>query len=407
MAGPLVGMKVLDMSRILAGPWLTQILSDLGAEVWKIERPGSGDDTRHWGPPYLKDDDGRDTRDSAYFQAANRGKKSICVDIKSPEGQEVIQMLASKADVFVENYKAGDLARSGMGYEDIAKIRPGIVYCSITGYGQTGPYKDRAGYDMAVQAISGLMSLTGEHADLPGGGPQRVGVPIADLMTGTLSAAAVIAAYHHAANTGQGQHIDMALLDVMVSSLANQNMNYLIGGQVPQPMGNAHPNIAPYQVFGTKDGNFVLAVGNNSQYRKFCAAAGCPELAEDSRFLTNSDRLAHRDELTGLLQIVVAKQTTDYWIQLLSQAGVPCSPINSLQEVFADEQVIHRGLQITGKHAHNSAQPLVGSPIKYSHTKVEHQNNPPVLNEHRDYILDEVLSLSGPCKHRLARGIPE
>jgi crotonobetainyl-CoA:carnitine CoA-transferase CaiB-like acyl-CoA transferase len=407
MAGPLAGMKVLDLSRILAGPWLTQILSDLGAEVWKIERPGSGDDTRHWGPPYLKDEGGNDTEDSAYFQAANRGKRSICVNIKSPEGQEIIRMLAAKADVFVENYKFGDLDKCGLGYEDIKAVRPSIVYCSITGYGHTGPYKERAGYDMAIQAISGLMSFTGEHHDLPGGGPQKVGVPIADLMTGTLSSAATIAAYHHAKATGQGQHIDMALLDVMVSSLANQNMNYLVGGVLPRPLGNAHPNIVPYQVFHTKDGSFVLAVGNDRQYRKFCDIAGCPELAEDSRFLENSDRLANREALADLIQAVVERKTTDHWVQTLSDAGVPCSPINNLKQVFDNEQIVHRGLQITGKHARNDQMPMVGSPIKYSETPVEHQNAPPVLNQHRDYILDEVLSLSDDCKRRLACGIPK
>lgn len=407
MAGPLIGMRVLDMSRILAGPWLTQILADLGAEVWKIERPKTGDDTRQWGPPYLKDDAGNDTTDSAYFQAANRGKKSICVDIKSTEGQEVIRLLAAEADIFVENYKVGDLARLGLSFDDIKKVRPSIVYCSITGYGQTGPYKDRAGYDMAVQAISGLMSMTGERAELPGGGPQKVGVPIADLMTGTLSAAAAIAAFHHASKTGQGQHIDMALLDVMVSSLANQNMNYLIGGQIPQLMGNAHPNIAPYQVFRTKNGSFVLAVGNDAQYRKFCDVAGCKDLACDPRFITNSDRLANRETLTELLQAVIASKETEHWLHNLSKNGVPCSPINDLKDVFDDEQIQHRGLQVTGHHAKNSNQPLVGSPIKYSETTLEYQNAPPVLNEHRDYILNEILNLSSDCKIRLARGIPE
>ncbi|PHS19452.1 MAG: CoA transferase [Blastopirellula sp.] len=407
MPGPLAGMKVLDMSRILAGPWLTQILSDMGAEVWKIERPGSGDDTRHWGPPYLRDNAGNETPDSAYFQAANRGKKSICVDIKSEEGREVVQMLAAKADVFVENYKVGDLARFGLSFEDIKQIRPSIVYCSITGYGQTGPYKNRAGYDMAIQAISGLMSMTGEKAYLPGGGPQKVGVPIADLMTGTLSSAATIAAYHHAKNTGVGQHIDMALFDVMVSSLANQNMNYLIGGEIPQTMGNAHPNIAPYQVFQTKDSSFVLAVGNDRQYRKFCDVAECPELVEDVRFVTTSDRLGNREALTEKLQSIIVMQTTDFWVQSLSRSGVPCSPINNLRDVFDNEQIRHRGLQITGRHKNNCKLPLVGSPIKFSETAVDYQNAPPVLNEHRDYILDEVLGLSSSCKQRLTLGIPE
>ncbi len=406
MAGPLVGMKVLDMSRILAGPWLTQILSDLGAEVWKIERPRSGDDTRQWGPPYMIDENGDDLDDSAYFQCANRGKKSICVDIKTEEGQEFIRLLAAKADVFVENYKVGDLAKIGLSFDDVSQINGRIVYCSITGFGQTGPYSSRAGYDMAVQAISGLMSITGEREDLPGGGPQKVGVPIADLMTGTMSAAAVIAAYHHAQNTGEGQHVDMALLDVMVSSLANQNMNYLLSKNVPKLMGNAHPNIVPYQVFKTRDGNFVLAVGNNNQYHKFCEAAGCPELIDDPRFATNSDRLANRDTLAELIQAVIVRETTEYWVDLLSSRGVPCSPINNLQEVFADEQVVHRGLLYHGRHQQNPGQPLVGSPIKYSRTKIEHQNAPPVLNQHRDYILKDVLQLSQDDETRLARGLP-
>ncbi len=406
MAGPLAGMKVLDMSRILAGPWLTQILSDLGAEVWKIERPQTGDDTRQWGPPYMIDENGSDLEDSAYFQCANRGKKSVCVDIKTEEGQEFIRLLAAKADVFVENYKVGDLAKIGLSFDDMAEINKAIVYCSITGFGQTGPYSSRAGYDMAVQAIGGLMSITGEREDLPGGGPQKVGVPIADLMTGTMSAAAVIAAYHHAQKTGEGQHVDMALLDVMVSSLANQNMNYLLTNNVPKLMGNAHPNIVPYQVFKTSDGSFVLAVGNNNQYHKFCKAAGCPELIDDPRFDTNSDRLANREILAELIQAATIKESTEYWVSLLSSKGVPCSPINNLQEVFADQQIVHRGLLYHGKHEQNPSQPLVGSPIKYSKTKVERQNAPPVLNQHRNYILRNVLHLSEDDEQRLAPGLP-
>lgn len=406
MAGPLTDMKVLDLSRILAGPWLTQILSDLGAEVWKVERPGSGDDTRHWGPPYMKDAAGNDAGDSAYFQAANRGKKSICIDIRSTEGQQIVHRLVQKADVVVENYKFGDLARYGLDYDSLAAINPAIVYCSITGYGQTGPYRERAGYDMAIQAISGLMSITGERQDLPGGGPQKVGIPIADLMTGTMSAAAVIAAYHHARKTGEGQSVDMALLDVMVTTLANQNMNYLCSGDVPRLMGNAHPNIVPYRTFQTADGNFVLAVGNDSQYAKFCEAAGCRHLATDPRYIDNANRLKNRDALEAQLQDILRLKPTAQWIDELSRLGIPCAPINTLDAVFSDEQIRARNLLQHAEHKRNPRMPIVSSPIKLSRTKPETGAASPVLNQHRDYILDEVLGLSEDEKTRLAKGVP-
>ncbi|HAP46571.1 MAG TPA: CoA transferase, partial [Afipia sp.] len=296
MAGPLVGYRVLDLSRILAGPWLGQLLSDLGAEVWKIERPGTGDDTRQWGPPFLKDSDSNDTTESAYFLSANRGKYSICVDIATEEGSAIVRSLAQSADIVIENYKVGDMTRYGLDYESLRKLKSDIIYCSITGYGQTGPMKDVAGYDMAIQAIGGLMSITGESDDMPGGGPQKVGVPIVDILTGMYSATGVISALLHRERTGEGQHIDMALLDVQVSVLANQNMNYLTTGTPPKRSGNAHPNIVPYQVFKTKDGSFVLAVGNDQQFRKFCVTAGLTELATDTRFLTNTDRLHNRDQ---------------------------------------------------------------------------------------------------------------
>tara|TARA_R110001599_G_scaffold82062_3_gene221140 strand:+ start:18904 stop:20127 length:1224 start_codon:yes stop_codon:yes gene_type:complete len=406
MAGPLTDMKVLDLSRILAGPWLTQILSDLGAEVWKVERPGSGDDTRHWGPPYMKDDAGNDAEDSAYFQAANRGKKSICIDIRSAEGQQVVHRLVQKADVVVENYKFGDLARYGLDYDSLAASNPAIVYCSITGYGQTGPYRERAGYDMAIQAISGLMSITGERQDRPGGGPQKVGVPIADLMTGTMSAAAVIAAYHHARKTGEGQSVDMALLDVMVTTLANQNMNYLCTGDAPRLMGNAHPNIVPYRTFQTADGNFVLAVGNDRQYAKFCEAAGCQHLATDPRYIDNANRLKNRDTLETELQGILCLKSTAQWIDELSRLGIPCAPINTLDQVFSDEQIRARDLLQHAEHKHNARMPIVSSPIKLSRTRLDTGSASPVLNQHRDYILDEVLGLSDDEKTRLAKGIP-
>ena len=301
MAGPLVGYRVLDLSRILAGPWLGQLLSDLGAEVWKIERPGTGDDTRQWGPPFLRKDGGVDTTESAYFLSANRGKHSICVDISTEEGSAIVRALAQQADLVIENYKVGDMARYGLDYESLKKLKPDIIYCSITGYGQTGPMKDVAGYDMAIQAIGGLMSITGESDDRPGGGPQKVGVPIVDILTGMYSATGVISALLHRERTGEGQHIDMALLDVQVAVLANQNLNFLTTGVPPKRYGNAHPNIVPYQVFKTRDGSFVLAVGNDQQFRKFCAAAGLAELATDGRFVTNTDRLKNRDQLIPLL----------------------------------------------------------------------------------------------------------
>ncbi len=406
MPGPLSGLKVMDMSRILAGPWLGQILSDLGAEVWKIERPKTGDDTRHWGPPYLKDELGHDTTESAYFLSANRGKKSICLDIRSPEGQELARKLAEKADILIENYKTGDLDRYGLGYKELSNINPGLIYCSITGFGQTGPDKERAGYDMAIQALGGLMSITGETLDQPGGGPQKVGVPIADLLTGIYSGVAVLSAVIHRHATGEGQHIDMALLDVLVASLANQNLNYLTTGDAPTLMGNAHPNIVPYQVFNTADGAFILAVGNDSQFGKFCHASGLDDLPEDSRFRTNGDRLGHRDELVELISAVTITKSTDDWINLLTPQGVPCAPIRKLNEVFDDPHVRHRELQISLPHGLAGQIDLVANPIKFSKTKIEYTQPPPLLNEHRDYIFHDVLNLSENDAVRLSAGSP-
>nr|WP_306268686.1 CaiB/BaiF CoA-transferase family protein [Pararhizobium sp. IMCC3301] len=386
MAGPLVGLKVLDMSRILAGPWLGQILVDYGADVWKIERPEVGDDTRQWGPPFIEFDNDAG-HDAAYFFAANRGKKSICLDLKNDADLGVLHRLANKADVLIENYKFGDLCRYGLDFETVRKTNPGIIYCSITGFGHTGPYRDRAGYDMAIQAMGGLMSLTGERKDRPGGGAQRVGVPIADLLTGTYAASAVIAAYHHKHLTGEGQHIDMSLLDTMVACLANQNMNYLASGKTPEPMGNEHPNIAPYGVFDTSDGAFVLAVGNDRQFLGFCRVAGLEDVAADQRFTSNSNRLCHRDALSALVGQRTRQNDTSYWIDTLSASGVPCAPINGLDAVMSDPQVLARGMLVELPHTGAGTVRLVANPVRFSRTAIEYEAGPPMLDEHRDYIL--------------------
>lgn len=387
MAGPLIGYRVLDLSRVLAGPWLSQLLSDLGAEIWKIERPFSGDDTRHWGPPYLKE-----TTESAYFLSANRGKHSICVDIATEEGGAIVRGLAQQADIVIENYKVGDMKRYGLDYETLRHLKSDIIYCSITGYGQTGPMKNVAGYDMAIQATAGLMSLTGESDEKPGGGPQKVGIPIADILTGMYSATGVLSALLHRERTGEGQHIDMALLDVQVAVLANQNLNFLTTGVPPKRYGNAHPNIVPYQVFKTRDGSFVLAVGNDQQFRKFCASAGLPDLATDSRFITNTDRLRHRDELIPMLERHLAQETTQHWITMLEPLGVPCAAINRLDEVFSHPQVVHRGLQINLRHQTGATAPLVANPIKFSRTKIDYAMSPPLLGEHTEQVLTTVLN---------------
>ncbi len=398
MAGPLSGYQVLDLSRILAGPWLGQLLADLGATVWKIERPLTGDDTRHWGPPHL---DG--TIESAYFLSANRGKHSICVDIATQAGADIVRSLVKKADVLIENYKVGDMKRYGLDYETLCLIKPDIVYCSITGYGQTGPMKTVAGYDMAIQAISGLMSITGEADDKPGGGPQKVGVPISDLLTGMYSATGVLSALLHRERTGEGQHIDMALLDVQLAALANQNLNYLTTGKPPRRYGNAHPNIVPYQVFRSSNGSFVLAVGNDQQFRKFCMASGLQVLCDDPRFTTNTDRLANRDALVSILTEHLTQETTEYWIALLEPIGVPCASINRLDQAFAHPQVIHRELQINLPHTTGTTVPLVANPIKFSQTKIEYSISPPMLGEHTKHILNSILDIGDDEISRLEK----
>ena len=393
MAGPLSHIRVLDLSRVLAAPWAGQNLADLGAEVIKVERPLKGDDSRAYGPPWLKDASGNDTAESAYFAAANRGKKSITVDLSKPKGQELVRKLAERSDVLLENYKYGDLTRYGLGYDDLKRVNPGLIYCSVTGFGQTGPYRDRPGYDFMIQGMGGLMSITGERDDLPGGGPQRVGVPIVDIMTGMYASIAVCAAIAHRAETGVGQHLDLALLDTQVAFLANQALNYLATGDIPGRLGNAHPNIVPYQTFNTADGAIILACGNDNLYNKFCEVAGRPDLARDERFVTNGKRVENRAILTPLLAEVFAGRTTREWVDALEGAGVPNGPINNIAQVFQEPQVVARGVKIELEHPTAGKVPLVASPMRFSATPVEPKLPPPVLGQHTDEILREVLGL--------------
>jgi crotonobetainyl-CoA:carnitine CoA-transferase CaiB-like acyl-CoA transferase len=391
MAGPLTGVRVLDLSRVLAGPWAGQNLADLGAEVIKIERPGAGDDSRAFGPPWVKDAQGRDTRDSAYFTSANRGKKSVTVNLAQPEGQALVRELAAKSDVLLENYKYGDLQRYGLGYDDLKIINPRLIYCSVTGFGQTGPYKERPGYDFMIQGMGGMMSVTGEPDGAPGGGPQRAGVPIADIITGMYASIAICAALAHRAQSGTGQHLDLALLDSQIALLAYQNTNYFATGKPPQRIGNLHPNIVPYQPFRAADGEVILACGNDNLYRKFCEAAGCPELAADPRFATNGKRVENRDELARLLGAIFARRTKKEWVELLDAAGVPNGPINDIAQVFAEPQVKARGVRIEVEHPVAGRLPMVASPMRFSATPLEHRTPPPLLGEHTDEILQRVL----------------
>jgi len=395
----LAGIRILDLSRVLAGPWCTQTLADLGADVIKVERPGSGDDTRSWGPPFLKDLAGHDTAEAAYYLGTNRNKRSVTCDISQAAGQQLIRELAVHCQVFVENFKVGDMARYGLDYASLKAVNPRLVYCSVTGFGQTGPYRDRAGYDYAVQGMGGLMSVTGERDDL-GGGPQKVGVAVADLFTGMYGAVAILAALRHADATGQGQHVDMALLDTQVAMLANLGANYLVSGSIPGRAGNAHQNIVPYQVFevapgpdGAKD-YLILAVGNDSQYVKFCEAAGCPELASDARFLRNQDRVRNRHVLVPLLEAVMKRRTKSLWLAALEAAKVPCGAINNLAEVFTDPQVIERGMVTTWDHPLQPALRLVSSPIKMSASPVRTDLPPPLLGQHTEEVLRELLHCS-------------
>ncbi len=392
--GALSHLRVLDLTRVLAGPWCAQNLADFGADVIKIERPGAGDDTRIWGPPWLKTEDGRDTAEAAYYLAANRNKRSVTCDISTPEGQQLVRDLAAQSDVVLENYKVGQLKKYGLDYEALKAVKPDLIYCSVTGFGQTGPYAQRPGYDFIIQGMGGFMSLTGERDDLPGGGPQKAGVAISDLMTGQYATIAVLAALAHRDRTGEGQYIDMALLDVQVSMLANMNTNYLASGVAPKRWGNAHPNIVPYQTFHAADGWIIVAVGNDGQFRKFVTAGGRPELADDPRFATNPQRVAQRDVLVPILAEMVAPRTREQWILDLERAGVPCGPINSLDEVFENEQVVSRGLRVDLPHPTAGTVKLVGSPMKMSATPPEALRHPPLLGEHTDMVLRETLGYS-------------
>lgn len=388
-------IRVLDLSRVLAGPWCSQNLADLGADVIKIERPGAGDDTRAWGPPYAPDGDGKATSEAAYYLSANRGKRSVTVDIASSEGQALLRELAAHCDVVLENFKVGHLARYGLDYASLKAVRPDIVYCSITGFGQDGPYAHRAGYDFLIQGMGGLMSVTGERDGLPGGGPQKVGVALTDLMTGMYATVAVLAALTHRDRTGEGQHIDMSLLDTQVAMLANVGSNYLNSGKRPQRWGNAHANIVPYQTFACLDGHIIVAAGNDGQYRKFVEAGGRTELAHDERFATNPLRVQHRDVLVPLLDEMVKTKTRDEWIALLEAAGVPCGPINNLDEVFDNPQVRARGMEVALDHPLAGQVKLVRNPMRMSATPATSSLAPPLLGQHTDAVLAEVLGKSG------------
>lgn len=387
MSGALTGLKVLDLSRVLAGPWASQTLADLGAEVIKVERPSQGDDTRHWGPPYMSDTDGNPTQESAYFMAANRGKQSICVDITSPEGQQTLRQLASQCDILLENFKVGGAAKYGLDYSTLSEINPRLIYCSITGFGQTGPYSHRPGYDFLVQGMGGLMSVTGEKDDLPGGGPQKVGVALTDIMTGLYSTIGILAAVHERETSGLGQHIDLALLDVTAATLANQATNYLVGNLVPQRLGNAHPNIVPYQSFATADGHCIIAVGNDQQFKRLCDVLGLPECADDERFASNAQRVAHREQLIPILQELLTRQTRDEWLKRFDEAGIPAGPINTIDDVFNDPQIVHRNMKVNIPHPQNNQLTLPGNPIKLSRTPIQYQKPPPRLGEHTDDVL--------------------
>jgi len=394
MAGPLAGIRVLDLSRVLAGPWAGQNLADLGADVIKIERPNVGDDSRAFGPPWVKDAQGRDTKDSAYFTSANRGKRSVTVNLSKPQGQELVRRLAAESDVLLENYKFGDLERYGLGYAQLKELNPRLIYCSVTGFGQTGPYRERPGYDFMIQGMGGMMSVTGEPDGAPGGGPQRAGVPIADIITGMYASIAICAALAHRAQSGKGQHLDLALLDSQIALLAYQNTNYFATGKPPGRIGNLHPNIVPYQPFRAKDGDVILACGNDNLYRKFCEAAGCMELAADARFASNGKRVENRKELTRLLGEIFQKRTKKEWVELLEAAGVPNGPINDIAQVFAEPQVQARGVKIELEHAVAGKLPMVASPMRFSGTPLEHKLAPPVLGQHTDEVLRELLGMN-------------
>ncbi|MDM8181902.1 MULTISPECIES: CaiB/BaiF CoA transferase family protein [Marinobacter] len=393
MSGALSHLRVLDLSRVLAGPWAGQLLGDLGAEVIKIERPKSGDDTRSWGPPYLQGADGNADL-SAYFLTANRNKQSLAVDIAHPEGQELIRKLVAESDVILENFKVGGLKRYGLDYDSLKQINPKLIYCSITGFGQDGPYANRPGYDFLIQAMGGLMSITGQPDGEPGAGPMKVGVALTDIMTGLYATIGVLAALSHRDRTGEGQYVEAALLDVQVACLANQAMNYLATGQAPGRMGNAHPNIVPYQDFPTADGNMVLTVGNDEQFARLCDVLGHAEWASDERFATNRARVANRKELIPRLRQATVMRPTQEWVQVLERSGVPCGPVNTLDQVFEDPQVLARGMKQSVQHPSLGDVPTVGNPIRLKLTPVSYRTAPPLLGEQSKQVLEKIAGLS-------------
>ena len=394
MPGPLSHLVVLDLSRVLAGPWCTQLLADLGAEVIKIEKPGTGDDTRSWGPPFLKDRQGRDTREAAYYLACNRGKKSVAVDITQAEGRNIVRDLARTADVVVENFKVGGLAKYGLDYESLAAINPRLVYCSITGFGQTGPYAERAGYDFIIQGMGGFMSVTGERDDLPGGGPQKAGIAISDLMTGMYASTAILAALAHRESSGAGQYIDTNLLDAQVAMMAVMDMNYLVSGVAPGRAGNAHQNIVPYQVFACADGHLILGVGNDAQFARFCEIAGRPEWARDPCFAANAGRVERREILVPMVAAVMRTRTQRDWLAALEAAGVPCGPINRLDQVFADPHIVAHRMRFDLPHPLAGSVAQVRAPLSFSATPLAYTQAPPLLGEHTAAVLRERLGLS-------------
>jgi crotonobetainyl-CoA:carnitine CoA-transferase CaiB-like acyl-CoA transferase len=393
--GALAGLKVLDLSRVLAGPWSSQLLGDLGADVVKVERPGSGDDTRAWGPPWLDGAAGEATRESAYYLCANRNKRSLSVDVSEPEGQRQVRELAAKADILIENFKVGGLAAYGLDYASLKAVNPRLIYCSITGFGQSGPYAARPGYDFLMQGLGGLMSLTGRADGAPGSGPMKVGVALTDILTGLYATVGILAAVAFRERTGLGQHLDLALLDVQVASLANQASNFLVGGVVPGRLGNAHPNIVPYQDFKTADGHMIVAVGNDSQFASLCKALGHAQWATDERFSSNPGRVAHRGVLVAQIEAVTAAGTTAHWLAVMEQAGVPCGPINSIDKVFDDPQVQARGLRVEMAHPLAGQVPLVANPIRMSESPVSYRLAPPLLGADADAIVADWLGPDG------------
>ncbi len=393
MAGPLCHIRVLDLSRVLAGPWAGQNLADLGAEVIKVERPGVGDDTRSWGPPFLADEDGKETSEAAYFLSTNRGKRSVTINMATPEGQKLIRDLAAECDILLENYKVGGLAKYGLAYDDLKNSHPHLIYCSITGFGQTGPYKDRAGYDFIIQGMGGLMSITGEPDSVPGGGPVKVGVAVSDLFTGMYVTVAALAALAHRERGGRGQHIDLALLDCQIAMLGNQSLNYLTFGKVPGRMGNAHPNVVPYQAFATADGHIIVAVGHAGQFARFCDVIARPELAANPDYASNALRIINRESLIPVIVEAMAEFETAALHRDLEAAGVPFGPINTIDQVFDDPQVKARGLRVDLDHPLAGTTPTVRNPIRYSDTELEFKDAPPLLGQHTENVLHDVLGL--------------